>query len=246
MNATWRMLVTEFTLARRDVGNLAFGLVFPAVLLLVLGLFPGFTEADPDLGGRRLIDIYTPIVLILTFALVGIGSLAASLATYRTQGVLRRLRVTPVGPSRLLGAQFVAHLLVALLGSGLALIAARLAFDLSWPANLPAFVLGLTLAAASLFALGLVVGSVAASPSTASAVGPFVWLPLMVLGGLWFPREAMPELMRTISDHSPAGAAVDAVQEAWFGGTTQVTSLVVLAVSTCLFGLLAAATFRWE
>lgn len=246
MNPTRKLVQMELTLLRRDLGAVIFGFLFPAVLLLVLGLLPGFTDPDPDLGGRSLIEIYTPIVLVLTFVMVGVSSLAAAFATHRSEGVLRRLRVTPVGPGRLLFAQFAAHLLLALAGSALAVGTAMVAFDIGAPLSWPGFVLGLGLAGAALFAIGLILGSVVSTPSTANAVAPLVWIPLMVLGGLWFPREAMPDLMRRISDLSPMGAAVDAVQEAWFSGTTQVSSLAVLAVFAVVLGLVAVVTFRWD
>lgn len=243
---TAKMILVEIKLVSRDLGSVIFGLTFPAILLLVLGLIPGFTDPDPDLGGLALIEIYTPIVLILTLAMVGVSSLGAVFTTYRKEGVLRRLSVTPVGPARLLGAQFVAHLLLAFSGIALAMIAAMLAHDVGGPENWFAFVAAVVLATMAFFSIGLLLGSLATTPSSANAVAPLVWIPLMVLAGLWFPREAMPSTMRTISDYSPAGAAVDAVQEAWFSGTTQVASLVVLAVTVVVLGLAAVKVFRWE
>jgi ABC-2 type transport system permease protein len=68
----------------------------------------------------------------------------------------------------------------------------------------------------------------------------------MALGGLWFPREAMPHLLRRISDLSPTGAAVDALQQAWFGAGPPISSVVVLAVSALAAGAVASAAFRWE
>jgi ABC-2 type transport system permease protein len=246
MNATATMIKVELKLASRDIGTAVFGLLFPAALLLVLAALPGFTDPDPDLGGLRLIDIYTPIVLMLTFAIVGVSAVAASLATYRKEGVLRRLRVTPVGPGRLLGAQLIAHLLIALTGSGLAVAVALAVLGVAGPANWIGFVLGLVLAAAALFAIGLVIGSLIASPSAAGAVSVLAWMPLMVLGGLWFPREAMPATMRMVSDFSPVGAAVDIIQHAWFRGVTPTSSMLVLALTVVTLGVVAVVTFRWE
>jgi ABC-2 type transport system permease protein len=67
----------------------------------------------------------------------------------------------------------------------------------------------------------------------------------MVLGGLWFPREAMPSVMRQISDLSPTGAAVDALQNAWFGAGPPASSLLIHFVSALAFGVTAVAAFRW-
>lgn len=246
MRLIGKLTVVELKLLSRDVGAVVFGVMFPAVLLLVLGALPGFRETDPELGGASLIELYTPIVLVLSFAVVGVSSVASQLATYRTSGVLRRLRVTPVGPSRLLVAQLAANVTFALAASALAVVAALVVYDVPAPQNWWGFLAGLLLAAMCLFALGLTVGAIAPTTTAAGTIATFIWLPIMVLAGLWFPREAMPDLMRRISDLSPGGAAVDAVQQAWFSGVTPLSSLVVLAVSAVVIGTLAAVTFRWE
>lgn len=246
MNATAQLLLVETKLLARDLSNLVFGFVFPAVLLLVLGLIPGFADPNPDLGGARLIELYTPIVLVLTFAIVGISALGHAIATARTTGVLRRLRLTPVGPLRLLGAQFVSHLVLALAGSALAVLAVVAVHDVAGPQSWIGFLLALTASAASMFAIGVAIGAVAPSPSSVNVISMLVWMPLLVLAGLWFPREAMPELMRRISDLSPGGAAVDALQQAWFSGVVHGPSLLVLGVSALAVGALAVVTFRWE
>jgi ABC-2 type transport system permease protein len=246
VNATAQLLLVESKLLSRDLGNLVFGLVFPAVLLLVLGLIPGFTDPNPDLAGARMIDLYTPIVLVLTFAIVGISALGHAIATARTTGVLRRLRLTPVGPLRLLGAQFVSHLVLALAGSALAVLVVVAVHDVAGPQSWIGFLLALAASAASIFAIGVAIGAVAPSPSSVNTISVLVWLPLLVLAGLWFPREAMPDLMRRISDLSPGGAAVDAVQQAWFSGVVHGSSLLVLGVSAVAVGALAVVTFQWE
>lgn len=246
MNATAELIVVETKLLSRDLSNVVFGFVFPAVLLLALGFIPGFTDPDPNLGGARLIDLYTPIVLVLTFAIVGIGALGHAIASARTDGVLRRLRLTPVGPLRLLGAQFVSHLALALAGSALAVLVVVVVHDVAGPQSWTGSVLALVASAASLFAIGVAIGAVAPSPSAVNLISPLVWMPLMVLAGLWFPREAMPDTMRRISDLSPGGAAVDAVQQAWFRGVVDGPSLLVLGASVVAIGALAVVTFRWE
>lgn len=164
-----KLSAVELKLLGRDSIAVGFGLVFPALLLLVLGALPGFRDADPDLGGTSLIELYTPIVLVLTFAMVGVTSIASQLTTYRTTGVLRRLRVTPVGPSRLLIAQLLAHLIFALAASGLSISTALFVYDVPAPRSWFGALLGLVLAAVCLFALGLVVGAVAPSSGVAPA-----------------------------------------------------------------------------
>jgi ABC-2 type transport system permease protein len=247
MGPMGQLIVTETRLQFRDRGVVAFGLLFPAVLLLLLGfVFPGFRDPNPDLGGGRPVDLYSPIMLVLVLVMVGITTIAGVLAAYRHDGILRRLRTTPVGPARLLAAQLVAQLVIAAIGIALAIVAALGFLEVPGPQHWPGILAALLLTAVSMFAIGLVIGSAAPSASAAQGISTVTWLPIMVLAGLWFPREGMPDTMRRISDWAPGGAGVDAVQQAWFHGVVSWSSLTALAVTAIVLSVVAALTFRWE
>lgn len=242
-----RLIVTETRLQFRDWSVVSFGLLFPAVLLLVLGFaFPGFRDPNPDLDGGRLVDLYTPIMLVLVLVMVGITTIAGVLASYRHDGILRRLRTTPVGPAPLLVAQLVAQLVIAAMGTTLAIVVALHLLDVPGPQHWLGVVGALLLTAISMFALGLLIGSAAPSASAAQGISTVAWMPIMVLAGLWFPREGMPDVMRRISDWTPGGAGVDAVQQAWFHGVVSWSSLGALAAAAIVLVVLASLTFRWE
>lgn len=247
MRPTRQLILTETRLQFRDWAVVSFGLLFPAAVLLILGFaFPGFRDPNPELGGGRLVDLYAPIMLVFVLVMVGITTIGGVLASYRHEGILRRLRTTPVGPVPLLVAQLVAQMVIATLGTTLAMVAALTLLDVPAPRSWPGLIVALLLTAAAMFALGLLIGAVAPSASAAQGISMAVWMPIMLLAGLWFPREGMPELMRRISDHSPGGAGVDAVQQAWFQGSPSWSSLAVLAVSAIVASTAAARTFRWE
>lgn len=246
MNPTAKLILVETRLQFRDWSVVAFGLVFPTVLLLVLGFaFPGFRDPNPDLGGGRLVDLYTPILLVFVLAMVGVSTITGVLASYRHDGVLRRLRTTPVGPTRLLAAQLLAQSVIAALGVVMAIVAALTLLEVPGPASWPGVALALLLAAAAMLAVGLMLGAVVPSTSAAQAASAIVWIPVMVLAGLWFPREGMPPVMRRISDLSPGGAGVDALQQVWFGSGVPWSSFGVLLAFTVVVGGLAAVVFRW-
>ena len=246
MRALTKTIQVEIKLLLRDVGTVLW-VALPPVALLGIGLgIPGFRDPQDDLAGLRLVDVYLPILLVFTLALTATMAVSSTLAGYRHQGVLRRLRTTPVGPVPLLAAQLVSHLLFAAVAVALTIAVAMVVFDVAIPASWGGSTLSLALAAWTLFSIGLIIGAVAPNPTVAPAIGSLVWIPLMVLGGLWFPREAMPTVMRQISDLSPTGAAVDALQNAWFEGGLPLSSLLVLVVSALIFGAAAAVAFRWE
>ena len=106
MNRLARLTTTELKLFLRDPMAWFFALAFPPLLLVVLGAIPAFREPQADLGGRRVIDLYVPIVVGFVLAMLAISVVPTYLATYRERGVLRRLATTPVRPAALLGARW--------------------------------------------------------------------------------------------------------------------------------------------
>lgn len=247
MTAQTKLVQAETRLFVRDPIALFFGLAFPAVLLLMLGLFfPGFDEPSPDLDGARYIDVYAPVVLVLGLATLGLVTLPPILGTYRQFGILRRLSTTPMPPARLLSAQLIIHLGVAVLAAIAATLVAIAAFDVPVP-ELPIwFVASFLLGAASIFSLGLTVGAVARSSSAGQAIGMAIYFPMLFFAGVWVPRTMMSDTLLTVSDLTPLGSAVQALDDAWFGMTPEPMNLLVMTVWTVVATTIAIRTFRWE
>ena len=247
MSATMKLTRTEGRLFARDPISLFFGLVFPALLLLALGyLYPGFDEPSSDLDGARYIDVYGPIALVLGLATLGLVTLPPILGTYRQFGILRRLRTTPVHPARLLTAQLVVHLVVGILAMAAAVTAVVAAFDVPFPESPIWFVVSFLLAAASIFSIGLLVGALARTTTAGQAIGMGLYFPLSFCAGVWIPRAVMPDGLLTVSDLTPLGSAVQALEDSWFGATPDVLNLVVMVAYAVVFGVIAVRVFRWE
>ncbi len=247
MAATMKLTRAESRLFLRDPIALFFGLVFPGLLLLALGLFfPGFDEQTADLAGKRYIDVYSPMALALGLATLGLVTLPPILGTYRQFGILRRLRTTPVHPARLLLAQLWVHGAVAVIAAAIAVIVAVTAFDVPFPERPVWFVLAFVLAAASVFAIGLLVGARARTTVSGQAIGMAIYFPMLFFAGMWIPRTIMPDGLRTVSDLTPLGSAVQAIEDAWFGATPSATNLLVMLAYTVVVGFVAVRVFRWE
>ncbi|HLF43724.1 MAG TPA: ABC transporter permease [Acidimicrobiia bacterium] len=247
MSALTKMTTIEAKLFAREPMAVFWGLAFPSLLLLLLGFaFPGGRVPSEDLGGFRLVDLYAPIVLFLALATVAFATLPPLLAGYREMGLLRRLSTTPVGSRRLVGAQLLLQVSVAFLAGLLALAVAGLVFEIPMPGNIVGFVFSFFLAALSMLSVGLFIGAVAPSASSGQGIGMAVYFPMLFFAGVYFPRDVMPEGMRRVSDFTPAGATVQALQDTWMGLAAPGSSLLVMAAFALGFGLLAALFFRWE
>jgi ABC-2 type transport system permease protein len=247
MSALTTLTKTEARLFVRDPMALFWGLAFPAGLLVIIGLvFPGAQDPSPDLGGSRLVDLYAPVALGLALATLGISVLPVILATARERGVLRRLATTPVHPARMVMAQLLVHLAVAVV-SGILAVAIGVAFlKVTVPENLPGFILAFLLGAASMFGIGLLIGALAPTASSAQGIGLTVYFPLLFFAGVYFPREVMSDGLRQISDLTPSGAAVQALGDAWAGRSASASSLLVMAAFAIVTALVAIRFFRWE
>jgi ABC-type Na+ transport system ATPase subunit NatA len=208
-------VANEARLAWRQPGGLAAGVGFPLVLVVIFGELPAFGQPKASLGGLTEFDSYVPVLAVFAITILAIWGLPGPLASYREQGILRRLHTTPVPPSALLAAQLAVQLALAAAGLVTVFTVAGAAFGVpEQPATLAA---GSALSIAGLFPLGLVIAALAPTADTASVIGRVAFFPLMFFAGLWLPRPLMPGALRDISDYTPVGAAAQALQDAMQG-----------------------------
>ncbi|WP_410637745.1 ABC transporter permease [Amycolatopsis sp. lyj-346] len=244
MNTFAKITATETKLFLRSPFVAAAGILLPAVLLLAIGAIPGMTEPSPAAGGYRFLDAWVPSLIVVSLAMLALQSIPGAVATYREQGVLRRLATTPVHPANLLGAQLLIHVVIALAGIALVLGLANAVYDVPMPKHPVSFLLTLLLGVVSMFALGLIAAAVARTAKAAAGVAMVAFLPTMFFGGVYLPRPLLPEVIRRIGDYVPPGT--QPLQDAWVGTGVQPLQLVVLGAFAVLGSALAAKLFRWE
>jgi ABC-2 type transport system permease protein len=244
--ASARLARTEMTLFARSSAAVAWTALAPLIALIALGSIPAIGEPSKSLHGSSYLDAYLPILMIFSLCMSTINILPPTLAGYREKGILRRLSTTPVAPTRMLAVQAGIYLGVALVVSVLMLIIAMTAYSVTVPHEFAGFVIALLFVAAAAAGIGLVIAAVARTAKAANALSAALFFPLMFLAGLWVPRAQMPGALRTISDYSPLGAGVSAVQASLAGDWPSLQSLLVLSGYTAVSGAIAVRSFRWE
>jgi ABC-2 type transport system permease protein len=241
-----KLMESEAKMAWRLPIGLVAGVVIPILLVVIFGSLRGMNHPEATLGGLTYFDVYFPVVIVLSVAILALVSLPTRLANFREQGILRRLSTTPVPPSWMLAAQLVINLAMAVVGLGVVVIVATTAYSLGAPRQLAGFVLALLLTIAAMFAIGLWVASFARSAGVANGVGQLILYPLWFFAGLWIPLATMTPVLRDICGWTPLGAAVKALQASMQGTFPSATSLLVMAGWAAVFGFLAVRFFRWE
>lgn len=213
-----------------------FTFVFPLMFLVIFnGLFDETQFYVPAIGAFAVITAcFTNIAMGVTIA--------------RDQGVLKRIRGTPLPAisyllGRVLHAVFIALILVAIVT-----LAGALFYDVDPPSDPGRFLATLAVGAASFCALGLAFTALIPNEEAAPAVVNAAVLPLSFVSDIFIPSDHAPGWMQTIADVFPIKhfaqamlASFDPSFRAWSS-----TDLVVVAIWG-MVGLVAAMRFfSWE
>jgi ABC-2 type transport system permease protein len=243
------LVESEIKLAWRYPVILIVGVGVPLVLLVIFGSIPATTRPDKALGGVSFFNVYVPTLLVFVLMAVGLF-LPQQLATYRHQGVLRRMSTTPVPPSWLLAAQMTVGLIVAVIGIAIIIGVGAGVFGLTLPHNVGGYLVSLValvLTGAAVLGLALCAGALAGTPQAAQAMAAVVFYPLAFFSGLYFPIAAIHSAVITqISKLLPTGAGFNAVHASFTGHSPGAESLLVLAGWAVFTGVAASRLFRWE
>lgn len=242
LKLTW----TQLKLFAREPVALFFTLAFPLLLLLLFGAIFG-NEIDPLYGGQfGYIDAQVPGLTGLIIGTVGLMTIPIATATAREQKILRRYKATPMRPITYLAADITVHVLTALIGLFVLIVAALLIFDLRFGGNWFYVLAGFLLSALAFAAVGYVIASLSPTGRIAQVMGQVIFFPMMFLSGATLPLDIMPEGVLAVSDWLPLTHVVKLLQDLWFGQGWNMPSVLMLLVMMAVGTAVSIYTFRWE
>lgn len=197
----------------------------------------------------RYVDWLLPGVLSMNMmfsALYGVGYV---IVRYRKNGVLKRLKATPLSAFEFLSAQVMSRLWVILLVTGGVFLGTGFFIDFPMEGSYLDLLLIFTLGAMSVISLGLVIASRSASEEFASGLLNLVSWPMMFLSGVWFSLEGVHPFVQKIALIFPLTHLIAAARAVMIDGASllQVADrLIVLFAMTAVFLTIGALAFRWE
>jgi ABC-2 type transport system permease protein len=209
-----------------------------------------------------LASVYTgkiygvPPAEALLAGLVGYGcantafaGLAIQLVIRRENGILKRLRSTPLPPATYVGALLVSTLIVFALQTIVLFLIGRAFYGTPFPSDVGSFVAAIVVGAAVFAALGTATASVIRSAEGSSAVVNFILLPMAFLTGSFGPTHHYPAFLRAIGDVLPLKYFIKLVNAVYLHGHgfwTQPGALAVLGAWGVAGLAFTAFKFRWE
>ena len=199
--------------------------------------------------GTSYFDFLAPGIIgmgLMTFSVIG---LAGSLSRYREEGVLRRIRATPLAPWKFSAAVVLSYLLVAVVQLALLVsVALALGADLA-TAALPGFVLVSLLGTLIFLNLGAIVAGRVRGRGAAESASNAITLPMMFLSGTFFPLSGLPEAVRWLVEVLPLTHMLRALRQMAIDGQPlwdQGPELAVLLGWALVTSWLARLTFRLD
>jgi len=247
MNSFLKMTWMEFKLFLREPVGAFFTLVFPLMMLFLFGSIYG-NAPTPLFNNRGTIDISIPAYTAMIIATTGLMSLTITLAANRENGVLRRLRTTPVSPFVILAAQVIVMFVMTTLGMLLLVVAGKLVYHMRFEGNVLSVVGGFILCCLSFYSLGFILASLMPTARTAQVVGMVLLYPMLFLSGAGFPSELLPAAIKKVAAFLPLTYVVNLLRGLWIGEawSRHVTDVIVLAALMVVGVMVSFKTFRWE
>jgi len=159
----------------------------------------------------RYIDFLIPGMVGMAIMYINLG-VGFMLVTWRDQGILRRLGVTPLRPSNLIFSQAASFAVVSLLQVVIILGLGNLVFDVSINGSFAWLAVTVALGISTMLAIGYLIGSFLHTPTAVNAVINAVAFPMIFLGGSYFPLDT-PSTLTPLVQAMPLTHINDAMRE---------------------------------
>jgi ABC-type multidrug transport system permease subunit len=179
-------------------------------------------------------------------ALFGVGY---TIVRYRKNGVLKRLKATPLKAVEFLAAQIASRMVLIMAVFAIVYHGSDYFLHYQRLGSLAALYTVFFVGTACLISLGLVVACRATSEELAGGLLNLLSWPMMFLSGVWFSLEGAPPALRFAANALPLTHVIDAARAVMTEGATlsQVAPhLSFLIAMTLAFLAVGAWSFRWE
>ncbi|CAA9518777.1 MAG: ABC-2 [uncultured Solirubrobacteraceae bacterium] len=237
----WRQYRLERRMFWRNPSAAFFNFALPLLFLLLLGTILS--------GDQDALDVIVPGIAGMSVMSTTFSALAMNLTFLREQGVLKRMRGTPLPSGSYLAALAANAVTNAAIQIVIVVLAGRLLFGLPWPPDYVELVVFVAAGVACLASLGVAYSHVIPNFDSAPAFVNVVFLPVIFISGVFYDAEDAPAFLRDIARALPLTHVIDGLSGAMVTGASladNAGSLGVVALWTVLGTVLAVRGFSWE
>ena len=246
-----RWVRARFKILLRGPRGAFFTFIFPLIFLIIFDAANKGSSLSVTGGKVDFVQFYTPGIAVFAVTTSCYQGLIILVANLRDQGILKRVRGTPLPPWIYLTALVSAAILAGLLSVLLMFVVAVPAFGMHiyWKL-VPAAIVTLLLGAAAITAIALSVSCFVDRPESAQPIAGITLFPLLFVSGVFYPLEGAPEWLQKVAHVFPLSHLAQGFEECFSPHTTGLgfsgKHLTVLALWWIGGTIYAARHFRWE
>jgi ABC-2 type transport system permease protein len=241
LTLAWRQYRLERRLFWRNPSAAFFNFLLP---LLFLAFFGAIFH-----GNQHDLNVIVPGIAGMAVMSTTFTALAYNMTFLREQGVLKRMRGTPMPSiSYLLGiaGNSVTNAAIQI---AIITVAGRVFFGTGWPRDWAELILFVSVGVLCFASLGVAFSHAIPNFESTAAYVNAVFLPVIFVSGVFYDAARAPGFLKGIAQALPLKHLIDGLSGAMVKGTsvaTNVAALGVIAVWTVLGIALAVRGFSWE
>ncbi len=247
MRALLKLTWLELKIFAREPLGLIGALILPTVIVIGIGrTLGGSAPRNPRITDFVSVDL--PVFAAITASLNAVLSLVTIVSIYRESGILKRLRATPLGPTRILSAHVIVKIVMTMATLIVMMLAGRRVLALHFDLRSLSFIAAAMISMASIVSIGFLIASVVPTARFAQPIGAIVLYPMLILSGIFFPLSALPPWLEQVVRALPFTYAVSLIRGIWIGESWSahaydVGALLLFAV---VLTAVSSRVFRWE
>jgi ABC-2 type transport system permease protein len=199
--------------------------------------------------GIRYVDWLIPGVLGMNMMFSSLFGVGFVIVRYRKNGVLKRLKATPLTAFEFLAAQVVSRLWLIMAITVLVFVGTDLFVGFAMYGSYLNLFLVFALGAVCMISLGLMIAARTASEELAGGLLNLISWPMMGLSGVWFSLEGLDPALQKLALIFPLTHVTTAARAVMLDGAglAAITpDLIVLAAMSVVLLTIGSYFFRWE
>ena len=241
LTLAWHQFRLERRMFWRNPSAAFFNFLLP---LLFLGLFGAIFS-----GSQSDLNVIVPGIAGMSIMSTTFSALAMNLTFLREQGVLKRMRGTPLPETSYLLGVFANAVANATIQLTIVVLAGRVFFGLDWPKDWIELAVYVTAGVTCLAALGVAWSHVIPNFDAAPAYTNIVFLPVIFISGVFYDVGRAPQFLRDIAQALPLTHIIDGLSGALVSGRSlsdNASGLCIVCVWTLIGLFFAIRGFRWD